>query len=99
MESLFERLFEVFSLEYIFVVILASYSVISLIDYFNGERVVPTWLKRTITAVIGVVSIFVFKTWANVEITRLFASYFAAVFIYDTAIKFLLKKLDIEYRK
>lgn len=99
METLFDRLFEVFSLEYMFTVIMASYAVISTVDYFNGERVIPTWLKRTITAIIGAVSVILFKLWTNVEISCLIASYFAAVFVYDTAIKFLLKKLDINYRK
>lgn len=99
METLFARLFEIFSLEYMFSVIMASYFVIKLVDFLNGEKIVPTWMKRTITFVVGAISFFVFRAYTDVSVQCLIASYFAAVFVYDTAIKCLIKKFDLDYKK
>lgn len=99
METLFARLFEIFSVEYMFTVIMASYLFIKLVDALNGPKAVPTWLKRTITFVIGAVSFFVFKEYTDITVQCLIASYFAAVFVYDTAIKFIIKKFNLDYKK
>lgn len=98
MESLFVKIFEVISLEYMFSVILASYFVIKIVDIFNGKAVVPTWCKRTITCIVGAVLFFVFSKYTDTRTECLIASFFAAIFMYDTAIKELFKKLNITYR-
>lgn len=99
MEGLFSKLFSIFSIEYMFVVILASYLLIKLIDYINGVKDVPTWQKRVVTFVVGVIAFVVFYFMGNTSFECLIASYFAALFVYDTAVKFLLDKLGIEYKK
>jgi uncharacterized membrane protein len=99
METLFTKLFEIFSLEYMFTVIIASYLFIKLVDAINGVKAVPTWQKRTITFVVGAASFFVFKQYTDVTMQCLIASYFAAVFVYDTAIKVIIKKFDLDYKK
>ena len=99
MELLVTKIFEVFSLEYMLSVVLASYFVIKIVDYFNGEKIVPTWGKRTITCIIGGMLFFVFIKYTDTKSESLIASFFAAIFMYDAAIKELLKKLNIEYRK
>lgn len=99
MEPLFNRLLETFSLEYMFTIIMASYFIIKVIDQFNGNNAVPTWLKRVITASVGLVAWVVFSRYTDTSFECLAASYFAAVFVYDTAIKVLLKKFDIDYKK
>lgn len=98
METLITKIFEIFSLEYMFSVILGSYFVIKLVDLLNGDKVVPTWGKRTITCVVGVVLFGIFSMYTDTKIECLIASFFAAVFAYDSAIKELFKKLNIEYR-
>lgn len=98
MEQLFTRLFEIFSLEYIFSVIIASYFIIKLIDILNKEKVVSTGIKRLVTFIVGVIFFLIFRYYTDTTVQCLSASYFAALFIYDTAIRFLLQKLDIEYK-
>ena len=99
MDMLFAKLFETFSVEYMFSVIMASYLVIKLIDALNGPKAVPTWMKRTVTFVIGVILFWVFKLYTDTSVQCLIASYFSAVFVYDTAIKFIIKKFDLDYKK
>lgn len=99
MEILFTKLFEIFSLEYMFSVIVASYLVIMLADVINGKRVTPSWMKRLITCFTGSVLLVVFMKFTDVTFQSLMASFFAAVFVYDTAIKVLIEKFNIGYRK
>lgn len=99
MEALFSKLFSIFSLEYMFVVIIASYILIKFIDYLNGVKEVAVWQKRAVTFVVGVIAFIAFHHFGNVSFECLMASYFAALFVYDTAVKFLLDKLGIEYKK
>lgn len=98
MTQLFDRIFSIFSIEYIFIVIVASYLVIKTVDYFNGERVVPTWAKRLITFLVGAASFVLFKGFTEVTFERLLSSYLGAVFIYDAAIKYLLKVFGVDYK-
>lgn len=99
MEILIERIFGIFSLEYMFSVIVASYFVIKLVDALNGERIVPTWLKRLVTCLVGAVLFVVFAEFTDVTIQCLTASFFSAVFVYDMAIKVIIKKFNIDYKK
>lgn len=99
MEVLIERIFGIFSLEYMFSVIVASYLVIKLVDALNGEKVVPTWLKRLITCLVGAVFFVVFAKFTDVTVQCLMASFFSAVSVYDMAIKVIIKKFNIDYRK
>ena len=99
MEVLFEKLFEVFSLEYMFSVIVASYLVIKTVDTLNGKRVVPSWGKCLATCIVGAALFFVFYLFTEETFERLITSFFAAVFTYDKAIKFLIEKFNVGYKK
>lgn len=99
MEVLVERILGIFSLEYMFSVIVASYLTIKLVDVLNGKRVVPSWLKRLITCLVGAVLFIVFAKFTDVTVQCLIASFFSAVFVYDTAIKVIIKRFNIDYRK
>ena len=99
MEQLFDKLFEIFSLEYIVCVIFTSYFLIKLVDCMNGVKEVPTWAKRGITFVIGAVYVVFFRQLSDITIQCLVSSFFVALFIYDGAIRYLLKKFDIDYKK
>lgn len=98
MEALFDKVFEIFCLEYMFSVIMASYLVIKFADAINGEKVVPSWLKRAVTCLVGAMLFVVFLKFTDVTIQCLMASFFAAVFVYDTAIKAIMKKFNIDYK-
>lgn len=99
MEALFDKIFDIFSLEYIFSVIIASYFMIKIVDVINGKSVVPSWLKRAITFLIGAILFIIFREYTDVSVQSLIASFFSALFIYDAAIKTLIKKFNIDYRK
>lgn len=99
MDQLFAKIFEIFSIEYIICVIINSYMVIKLIDYFNGIKEVPTWMKRGITFIVGGGYVIFFREFTDVTMQCLVSSFFAALFIYDGAIKYLTEKFNIDYRK
>lgn len=99
MEDLLTKILGVFSIEYMVSVIIASYLVLKAVDALNGDRVVPTWLKRVATCTIGVALFWVFLKFAGATVQSLVASFFAAVFVYDVAIKALLKKFNIDYKE
>lgn len=99
MEVLFEKLFGIFSLEYMFSVIVASYLVIKLVDVLNGKKAVPSWMKRLITCLVGTILFMAFVEFTDITVQCLIASFFSAVFVYDIAIKVIIKKLNIDYRK
>lgn len=99
MESLFAKIFEMFSVEYMFSVIVASYLVIKLVDLLNKEKIVPSWAKCLITCIMGVVLFIVFYQFTEEKTECLITSFFAAVFTYDKAIKFLINRFNIGYRR
>lgn len=99
MEQIFERILSVFSIEYMVSVIIASYFVIKAVDSLNGDKAVPSVIKRLITFGVGAISFWVFRAFTEVSFETLISSYFAAVFFYDAAIKYLIQKLDVDYKK
>lgn len=99
MDQLFAKIFEIFSIEYIICVILTSYMIIKLIDYFNGIKEVPVWMKRGITFIVGGGYILFFREYTATTMQCLVSSFFVSLFIYDGAIKYLIKKFNIDYQK
>lgn len=99
MEHLVDRILQIFSLEYMFSVIIISYFIIKVIDALNGDKAVPTKVKRLITFGVGAISFWIFRTFTEITFETLVSSYLAAVFFYDAAIKYLIQKLDVDYKK
>lgn len=99
MDQLFAKIFEIFSVEYIVCVILTSYMIIKLIDYLNGIKEVSTWMRRGITFIVGGGYVLFFREFTDTTIQCLVSSFFVSLFIYDGAIKYLIKKFNIDYRK
>lgn len=99
MELLLDKLINIFSTEYMFSVIIASYFVIKIVDAFNGDDIVPSWAKRIITCVVGSLFFVLFKVFTDETFECLVSSFFAAVFVYDSAIKTIVKKFRIGYKE
>ena len=99
MEPLFTKLLELFSVGYMFSVIVASYLVIKLVDAVNGNKVVPSWAKCLVTCIMGIILFVVFYLFTEETLESLITSFFAAVFVYDKAIKLLIEKFNMGYRK
>ena len=99
MEQLFDRLMQAFSVEFIFTVIIASYFVIKCMDILNGSAPLASWVKKLATIIIGALVFGVFCFITDIPKETLLSSYFAALFIYDYAIKWLLKKFRVNYKE
>lgn len=99
MEHIFTKFVEAFSIEYIFTVILATYLTIKLIETLYSKMPLPTWVKKVTTIVIGLLSFGVFVWLTDIPMETMLSSYFAALFLYDYAIKWLLEKFNVNYRK
>jgi len=99
METLTERLFQVFSVEFIFTIIFAAYFVIKLLEALYKIAPVPTWVKKLATILVGLIAFGVFVWITDTPKETLLVSYFAALFFYDYAIKWLLEKFNINYKK
>ena len=98
-ENVIDKIVEAFSMEYTISVILASYLCITTVDALNGSCVVSSWVRRLVTCLVGGALFVVFRKYTDVDSKRLIASFFFAVFIYDAAIKTVIKKLNIDYRR
>ena len=98
MDEILIKVTEVLSLEYMTVVVIASYFAIKVIDRFNGDKPVESWVKRLVTCLVGVIMFKAFRMYSDVTFQSLVASFFAAVFFYDSAIKGLMKKFGIDYK-
>lgn len=99
METLLAKLLDIFSVGYMFCVIAASYFTIKVVDHLNGPRKVPTWVKRAVTFICGALFFWVFREFTKETFESLITSFFAALFVYDGAIKWILKKLNADYKK
>ena len=53
-----KELLSKFDLAYMFAVNVATYIIIKVIDNLNGEKIVPTYLKRIIALIVGAVIAF-----------------------------------------
>ena len=98
MDEILIRVSDAISVEYMVIVIIASYFVIKVIDRLNGKAPVKSWVKRLVTCVVGAIMFWIFKVFTDIAFQTLVASFFAAVFFYDSAIKGLIKKFGIDYK-
>lgn len=99
MEQIFDKLMQAFSVEFIFTIIFAAYFMIKLTEILTRGIPVASWVKRLITVVVGIVAFIVFVWVTDIPKATLLSSYFAALFIYDYAIKWLLEKFNVNYKK
>lgn len=53
-----KELLSKFDLAYMFAVNVATYIIIKVIDNLNGEKIVPTYLKRIIALIVGIIIAF-----------------------------------------
>ena len=99
MEQLFARFMQAFSVEFIFTIVFASYFMIRLLEALVKGIPVASWVKRLVTVVVGIVAFAVFVCVTDIPKETLLSSYFAALFLYDYAIKWLLKRFNVNYKK
>jgi len=99
MNIIFDRFIQAFSVEFIFTVIFATYFAIKLLETVMKGIPVLSWVKKLVTVVVGTILFFVFVWITDTPKETLLSSYFAALFLYDYAIKWLLRKFNVNYKK
>ncbi len=89
-----------FDFAYMFVVNLITYMAIKMIDSMNGSKAVPTWEKRAIAVILGVV-LGCIACMLGADRVVIFYSFFVSLVSWDTVFKPLLKFLGdkIDYKK
>lgn len=99
MEQLIEKLLNMIDVGYFISIIILSYLLIKAAEFIFKNKVLPAWVKRGITFLTGIILFFVFREFDDTPLRVFFTSYLFAMFVYDTAIKVLLNKFHIEYKK
>jgi hypothetical protein len=93
MEELFLKLSEIIDPGYIITVILASYAALKLLWQKAASAT-----KKLITFAVGVVVGALYLLLNQSNLHALIPSFAIAVVLYDYIIKYLLKKIKIEYK-
>lgn len=98
MDKIVDLLIGSFDFGYMFSVNILTYVVIKVIDVLNGDKVVPSWLKRTIAVICGIVIgtvIVIFNGYTNI----LLYSFILSLVSWDTLFKPILIRLKGAYYK
>ena len=89
-EQLTNLLINSFDFGYMFSVNVLTYLIIKTIDYLNGDKSVPTWLKRTIAVISGLILALIIVLMSGFTPSLLY-SFILSLVSWDTIFKPLLK--------
>ena len=95
-----EELLSRFDIAYMFAVNVATYLIIKTIDKFNGEKIVPTWTKRIVAVIVGII-IGLAVTSFGTDKTIILYSFILSLVSWDILFKPILNRIDnkFNYRK
>lgn len=93
-----KELLSKFDLAYMFAVNVATYIIIKVIDNLNGEKIVPTYLKRIIALIVGIIIAFTVVSF-GADKTIILYSFILSLVSWDYLFKGIVKKLSIDYKK
>lgn len=93
-----KELLSKFDLAYMFAVNVATYIIIKVIDNLNGEKIVPTYLKRIIAFIVGAIIAFAVTSFGT-DKTIILYSFILSLVSWDYLFKGIIKKLSIDYKK
>lgn len=91
-------LFNNFDLAFILSINVLTYSIIKIIDYFNGTKKVSCILKRIILLICTIVLAIIYKVSTDITNYVLLNSSICAPVIYSWFIKPIIKKIGIGYK-
>lgn len=91
-----EELLSHFDIGYMFTVNVATYLIIKTIDKFNGEKIVPTWTKRIVAVIVGVI-IGLAVTSFGTDKTTIFYSFILSLVSWDILFKPILNRIDDKF--
>lgn len=99
MDKILNILIESFDFSYMFTVNILTYIIIKIVDECNGEKIVPTWAKRVIATVCGIVIGIIVITTTKYSNAILY-SFILSLVSWDVLFKPILKKFtNLNYRK
>ncbi len=88
-----------FDIAYILSINVLTYSIIKIIDYFNGTKKVVCGIKRLILLICTIVLAIVYKCYTDIDFYILLNSSICAPVIYSWVIKPIIQKIGIGYKK
>ena len=89
-EQLTNLLINSFDFGYMFSVNVLTYLIIKTIDYLNGDKSVPTWLKRTIAVISGLILALIIVLMSGFTSSLLY-SFILSLVSWDIIFKPVLK--------
>lgn len=87
-----------FDIAYILSINVLTYSIIKIIDYFNGTKKVACGIKRLILLICTIILAIVYKFCTDIDSYVLLNSSICAPVIYSWIIKPIIKKIGIGYK-
>lgn len=91
-----KELLSKFDLAYMFAVNVATYIIIKVIDNLNGEKIVPTYLKRIIAFIVGAIIAFAVISFGTDKTTILY-SFILSLVSWDILFKPILNRIDDKF--
>lgn len=91
-----EELLSHFDIAYMFAVNVATYLIIKTIDKFNGEKIVPTYLKRIIALIVGIIIAFTVVSF-GADKTIILYSFILSLVSWDCMWKPILNIIDDKF--
>lgn len=91
-----KELLSKFDLAYMFAVNVATYIIIKVIDNLNGEKIVPTYLKRIIAFIVGAVIAFAVISF-GADKTIILYSFILSLVSWDILFKPILNIIGDEF--
>ena len=98
MEKLIDIIFTNFDIAYILSINVLTYSIIKIVDYFNGSKKVACGIKRLILLICTLVCAIVYKLLVDIDNYVLLNSSICAPIIYSWLIKPILSQIGIGYK-
>lgn len=98
-EQVIHIIFTNFDIAYIVSINVLTYSIIKIVDYFNGKKKVPCGLKRLILLICTIVLAIIYKLSTDITNYVLLNSSICAPVIYSWIIKPIIEKIGVGYKK
>lgn len=99
MNNTIQILVDNFDLAFILSINVFTYSVIKIIDYFNGTKKVACGIKRLIFVICAILLGIVYKFTTEIDNKVLINSIICAPVIYSWIIKPIIDKVGVGYKK
>lgn len=88
-----------FDFSYMFTINVFTYFIIKIIDYFNGDKKVSVFIKRSCLVICSIIAFIIYKEFCNIDIKILINSTVLAPVFWSWILRPICIKLKIGYKK